>query len=62
MTAVIIMLEREVNYSPPLTAEIMTAWSFTFTPLFVIVAWWSSTEKIFPMALFQHPLSSDSPL
>lgn len=35
--------------------EIMNAWSFTFTPLFVIVAWCSSTDKTFLLALLQHP-------
>jgi hypothetical protein len=40
----------------------MTAWSFTFTPLFVIVAWSSSTEKTFPLTLLQNSPNSDSPL
>jgi hypothetical protein len=31
--------EREADHSPPSTAEVKTAWSYTSTPQYVFMAW-----------------------
>jgi hypothetical protein len=40
LTSGVKQLGREVDHSPPYTAEVKTAWSYTSTPPYIFMAWY----------------------
>jgi hypothetical protein len=55
-------LGRDADHSPPSTAEVKNMWSYTSTPQYVFMAWWSvkheSTRTALPLFFLPSFLSS----